>query len=298
MASLMGSLLVSIALLVFIFAFYPKSAHRLPPGPRALPIIGNLHQIPLTKPWLEFASWRDIYGPVTGLRLGAKPALVLNDWTAVSDLLDKKGSIYSSRLLMPIVQRVAGDHHTAFQTYGAKWRRSRKTISDYVKDTELEKQVAVQEAEATQLVWEILQQPDQYRNAVLRYFGAIILTSVYGVRGRWYEGGYLKRFFDMEEQWAALFDKGQTPPLEFLPWLEYVPEWMTPWRGWRAKTDEIQKLQSTIYQELLDDTKKRLASGKEDDCFLTSRDFCNNFIDISLGNISASRMSEESTSGS
>ncbi|KAF1921301.1 cytochrome P450 [Ampelomyces quisqualis] len=241
---------------------------RLPPGPRALPIIGNLHQIPLTKPWLKFASWSHVYGPVTGLRVGTKPALVLNDWTAVSDLLDKKGSIYSSRLLMPIVQRVAGDHHTAFQAYGAKWRRSRKTISDYLKDTELDKRVAIQEAEATQLVWDLCQEPEQYRDAVLRYFGAIILASVYGIRGQWYEGGYLKRFFDMEEQWAALFDKGQTPPLEFLPWLEYVPEWLTPWRGWRRKTDDLQKLQSTVYRELLDSTKKRLAGGIGEDCFL------------------------------
>jgi cytochrome P450 len=268
MASLVGLILVSVALLVLIFKFYRTNAARLPPGPRALFVIGNLHQIPLTKPWLKFASWSHVYGPVTGLRFGTKPALVLNDWTAVSDLLDKKGSIYSSRLLMPIVQRVAGDHHTAFQAYGAKWRRSRKTISDYLKDTELDGQAAIQEAEATQLVWDLLQQPEQYRDVVLRYFGAIILASVYGIRGRWYEGGYLKRFFDMEEQWAALFDKGQAPPLEFLPWLEYVPEWLTPWRGWRTKTDNLQKLQSTIYQDLLENTKKRLASGIGEDCFL------------------------------
>ncbi|KAF2827278.1 cytochrome P450 [Ophiobolus disseminans] len=268
MASLVGLFLVSVPLLVLVFGFYSRTEKSLPPGPRALPVIGNLHQIPLTKPWLKFASWSHVYGSVTGLRLGTKPALVLNDWTAVSDLLDKKGSIYSSRLHMPIVQRVAGDHHTAFQAYGAKWRRSRKTISDYLKDTELDKQAAIQEAEATQLVWDLLQQKEQYRDAVLRYFGAIILASVYGIRGQWYEGGYLKRFFDMEETWAALFDKGQTPPLEVLPWLEYVPEWMTPWRGWRSKTDNIQKLQSTIYQDLLENTKKRLASGMGEDCFL------------------------------
>lgn len=79
----------------------------------------------------------------------------------------------------------------------------------------------------------------------------------------------MKRFFDTEEKWAALLDKTQTPPLEFLPWLEYVPEWLTPWRGWRKRTRDVEKLQSTLYQELMDNTKLRSSQGIGNDCFLT-----------------------------
>ena len=160
----MAFLICFILVLVPLVAFFGcnltsksgvKTPKRYPPGPRALPIIGNIHQVPLVKPYLKFASWSHTYGPITGLRLGSRPVLILNQWTAVSDLLDKRGSIYSSRLPVPIAERVTSGHHTAFQAYGAKWRRSRKTISDFLKDTELEKRATIQEAEATQLVWDL-----------------------------------------------------------------------------------------------------------------------------------------------
>lgn len=34
----------------------------LPPGPRGLPLIGNVFDMPSDRPWLTFAKWADIYG--------------------------------------------------------------------------------------------------------------------------------------------------------------------------------------------------------------------------------------------
>ena len=47
---------------------YPK-----PPGPRGLPILGNIFQFPKEKEWLTYAAWAgkygvyDVYTSVTGL---------------------------------------------------------------------------------------------------------------------------------------------------------------------------------------------------------------------------------------
>lgn len=36
--------------------------HRLPPGPRGLPIVGNIRDIPPMPTWVEYRKWSDVYG--------------------------------------------------------------------------------------------------------------------------------------------------------------------------------------------------------------------------------------------
>lgn len=39
-----------------------KQPAPFPPGPRGLPLIGNIADIPSIKPWLTFAEWGRKYG--------------------------------------------------------------------------------------------------------------------------------------------------------------------------------------------------------------------------------------------
>lgn len=59
--------LITLAFLVVSFLFVRclwgrKASARLPPGPRPLPLLGNIHQLPKDHPQMAFAEWGKKYG--------------------------------------------------------------------------------------------------------------------------------------------------------------------------------------------------------------------------------------------
>ena len=42
----------------------------LPPGPKGYPLIGNLFDIPVDKPWVVYDEWRKTYGKIYILNNG------------------------------------------------------------------------------------------------------------------------------------------------------------------------------------------------------------------------------------
>ena len=99
-----------LSVLVISLLYYLSQLGRrpsnYPPGPPTLPIIGNLHQIPSDRRHIQFEKWAREFGPVYSLMLGNKVMVVLNTDTAIKELVDKRGAIYSSRPEMYIGQNI------------------------------------------------------------------------------------------------------------------------------------------------------------------------------------------------
>ncbi|KAK9770477.1 putative Cytochrome P450 [Seiridium cardinale] len=274
---LLGASVSVLLYLVFKSLSSGKSPSNFPPGPPAIAFLGNLHQIPLTKPFTQFAEWSRQYGShgLVGLQLGPSgKAVVLNSWKSVRDLLDQRGVVYSSRPYVPLVEYVIpppGDLHLVFMPYGAKWRKARKTITDFLKDDEVDKTLPIQYAESSQMIWELLQEPKRYNDHVLRYFGAVIMASVFGARGKEYsDGEKIKQFFTVQSEWAGLLDQGAVPPYDVFPFLRYIPDFVTPWRGWQKRAAALKARQSSLYHDLFEEAKERVDAGKGQSSFVAS----------------------------
>ncbi|KAK1323087.1 Cytochrome P450 71B2 [Acorus calamus] len=99
---------------------------NLPPGPRGLPIIGNLHQLgPL--PHCAFKTLSDVYGPLMHLHLGQLPTIIASTPDIARAILKTHDLKFCS--LAPVVaqRRLSyGGLGLVFAPYNARWKEVRK----------------------------------------------------------------------------------------------------------------------------------------------------------------------------
>ncbi|XP_073442594.1 cytochrome P450 2K1-like isoform X2 [Dendrobates tinctorius] len=94
------TLVLSIILCLFFVLFFfgrNKNAYNLPPGPRPLPIIGNLHILDMKRPYLTMHELSKKYGPVYTLQLGVEKVVVICGYEAVKDALVNHADEFSGR---------------------------------------------------------------------------------------------------------------------------------------------------------------------------------------------------------
>eukprot|EP01018_Ginkgo_biloba_P010776 Gb_08446 [translate_table: standard] len=99
---------------------------KLPPGPRPLPIIGNLHMLgKLLHRKLRELSKK--YGPIMFLRLGSVPTVVASSPEMVKEFLKTHDLIFASRPSTCVGKYIAYNSTVvAFSPYGTYWRQMRK----------------------------------------------------------------------------------------------------------------------------------------------------------------------------
>jgi hypothetical protein len=81
----------------------PKKAeaeHKLP-GPRLLPIIGRIHDMPIQKMWIKFKEFADIHGPIYYTEMLGTAFIIVSDEKIAEDLLVKKAKYNSDRPAVP-----------------------------------------------------------------------------------------------------------------------------------------------------------------------------------------------------
>lgn len=64
-----------------------------------------------------------------------------------------------------------------------------------------EQHQAVQSAESTQMIFDVLSKPDDFYKRVQRYSTGVILSIIYGRRGPTWDGA-VKSIYDVMEPWS------------------------------------------------------------------------------------------------
>ncbi|XP_066264685.1 cytochrome P450 2U1-like [Branchiostoma lanceolatum] len=97
---------------------------NLPPGPRGLPLLGNLLSFRPSHLLSNLAAWRQQYGDVFCVRIANKLVVVLNGHKAIQDALVKQPEVFSDR--PPPFRDSDKDQGVALAQYGEDWKVKRR----------------------------------------------------------------------------------------------------------------------------------------------------------------------------
>lgn len=158
--------ILAVGVLAFIVGrwHFAKSRPRLPPGPKPLPLIGNLHQLMRTSryQWLQFQRWASTYGPVTYLSAAGQPLVVLSTQAAAYDLLAKRGARYSDRPRLIVAVEIATRNlHGSMRPFNNRWLQMHKLMAPLLSPAAANRYRPVQHMESRQLLVDLVEGYDR-----------------------------------------------------------------------------------------------------------------------------------------
>ncbi|KAJ6025148.1 cytochrome P450 [Penicillium canescens] len=101
--------------------------------------------------------------------------------------------------------------------YGQAWRNQRKIYQAILSITAVRALTPLQDAEATLTLYQLAQSPELYYDHIRRYSTAVILSSVFGIRGPEFNHPNVTRLYHVQDQFTAILETGATPPLTYFP---------------------------------------------------------------------------------
>ncbi|XP_058210599.1 cytochrome P450 98A2-like [Rhododendron vialii] len=175
----------SITLITFLFYhLYPRLRYKLPPGPRPLPVVGNLYQVKPVK-FRCFAEWAQVYGPIFSFWMGSTLNVVVSSSALAKEVLKEKDQQLADRHRSRSAARFSKDgQDLIWADYGPHYVKVRKVCTlELFTPKKLEALRPIREEEVTTMVESLYNDCTNLENSekslsVRKYLGAVALNNI------------------------------------------------------------------------------------------------------------------------
>ncbi|KAK4150445.1 cytochrome P450 [Chaetomidium leptoderma] len=236
--------------------FARRPPHPLPPGPKPLPVIGNLHQLPKSLQWFHLYHWSKKYGPLMHLSMGGQPLVILSTHQAAHDLLNRRSSKYSDRPRMVMAgELVTRGMHMLIRQYDERYKLHQRMEAPLLTLRSASAYRPLQDMESRQLLFDVLGEYDEvaakgvdFHHHHERAMASFIYTLNYGFRLR---TGYEKELLDGKHVQAEFARTGQVGAyiVDSFPSLNHLPRFLAPWK---KEADGLYELERQLHVGNLD----------------------------------------------
>ncbi|KAM5371269.1 hypothetical protein ACJZ2D_008070 [Fusarium nematophilum] len=223
---------------------------NFPPGPPTKPLLGNILDIPLSKPYLAFTSWARTYGPIVGLKAGPVNLVVLHDPDDIHELLDRRGATYAGRPYNYIALNHVFDPDVGqiylFQRNDRLLKRWKRPARWFLSPQGIDGIMPILDAVSARCVKALADRPGEFLEHLRTW---ALSTPLMAITGQAHVSeDLLRTYFYRQRLLTGLLEPGRTPPVDFISPLRWLPAFLA---GWKRDARFVRQHQDAFYGEML-----------------------------------------------
>ncbi|KAJ6580672.1 cytochrome P450 [Mycena capillaripes] len=229
----------------------------LPPGPKQLPLVGNLFDIPSELQWETYLEWsKQLDSDIIYLNAIGTSIVVLSSMDAVKELLERRSSLYSDRAYF----EQPNTAHASVNGLGFWDRRSHRKLLHEAFNVTAIKQFRPQVQAATHaLLRRMVRDPRDMMEHFRHMAGVLIMDVTYGIGVHSSDDPYIQIAKDAVHGVSVASIPGAFL-VDTIPALKYVPEWM-PGGEFQRKAREWRKVTRDLMEVPFAEAKRKIALG-------------------------------------
>ncbi|KAI9441764.1 cytochrome P450 [Lactarius indigo] len=255
-------LLSSLVGVLALRAFWDHRRRRgtpYPPGPRPLPLIGNVFDIPQDYSWLAYTEFSKKYGDIQSFHIFGQVIVVLSSTKATKDLLEKRGDIYSDRPVVPFFEMMEYDWVLALARYTEQWRLGRKLLDRGLGAGAASAYRPLQQLKARLLLTRLLGSPQELEAHIELLQGELTLEMAYGYEVQGHDDKMVESSRRASQMGAATALPSDLL-VNGLPFLRHIPEWL-PWFSYKPLARIGRDFGRTVVHEPIRFVKESMLNG-------------------------------------
>ncbi|OTA60842.1 cytochrome P450 [Hypoxylon sp. EC38] len=236
----------------------PPGARPLP-GPKSLPIIGRVHDVPAESTWLKFYEWSKEYGPIYQTEMFGTVHVWISSEQVANDLLARRAAYYSDRPLIPnLPDNKTSGHYLALSGRNDTWKRQRKLCQQLMSVSAKGLLHDYPTKERDRFLYLLSQDPSQYREYIEQFTSRTVSRISWGSP----HPAQLLRVttFGLLE---TISPSGALPNV--ISWLMHLPAFISPWK---QKENARHELEAGLLKGSVQYVHDRIDEGNAEPSFI------------------------------